>query len=275
MSKIKKLSGILLAIPLVILTAGCAAAPTLSLQVTSPSWGTEVTEGVVTVSGIVSDTSATVTVNGVTAQVAQDGTFSHELELPYGETTITVTAMVDEQEVTRTVRVTRVLAMEITSPEDKDDVAANQITVSGVVSDPVARVTVNGIPVQVAEDGAFSSIVELDYIQNTINITAAVDGVEPVTETLTVTRILAVELTSPKPGAEITESPVIVTGNVSNPKATVTVNGVVVEVAEDGTFSAQIELVDGENIIVVTAVEPVTKTVTVTYISEGEKLEAG
>jgi len=268
MRKIIKLTGILLVISLLSLTfVGCKGAPRLSLQVTSPQARAEVTEGVITVSGIVSDASATVTVNGVTAQVTQDGAFSHEIELPYGKTTVTVTATVDKQRVSRSVTVTRILTIDITSPEDKADIADNQITVSGVVSNPAARVTVNNIEVQVAEDGAFSSIVELDYVQNTINITATVDGVEPVTKTLTVTRILALEITSPKPGAEITESPVTVTGIVSNPKATVKVNGVVAEVAEDGTFSVEVEIAEGQNTIVVTAVEPITKTVTVTYVS--------
>ena len=45
------------------------------------------------------------------------------------------------------------------------------------------------------------------------------DGVEPVTETLTVPRILVVEITSIKHGTEGTESPMAVTAVVSNPKA--------------------------------------------------------
>ena len=267
MSKIMKLTGVLLAISLLSLTfTGCKGSPRLSLEVTSPSWSTEVTEGVIAVSGIVSEPSATVTVDGVAVQVAQDGAFSHEIEIPYGETTVTVTATVDNKSDTDAVTVTRILAIEITSPEDEADIADNEITVSGSVSDTPAKVTVDGAEVQVAEDGAFSSLVELDYVQNTINITATVEGVEPVTKTLTITRILAVEITSPKPGAEITESPLTVTGIVSNPKATVRVNGVEAEVSEDGTFSVEIELAEGKNTIAVTAVEPVTKTVTVTYV---------
>ena len=268
MSKIMKLTGVLLAISLLSLTfTGCKGSPRLSVEVTSPSWRTEVTEGVIAVSGIVSEPSATVTVDGVAVQVAQDGAFSHEIEIPYGETTVTVTATVDSKSDTDAVTVTRILAIEITSPEDEADIADNEITVSGSVSDTAAKVTVDGAEVQVAEDGAFSSlVVEFDYVQNTINITATVEGVEPVTKTLTITRILAVEITSPKPGAEITESPLTVTGIVSNPKATVRVNGVEAEVSEDGTFSVEIELAEGKNTIAVTAVEPVTKTVTVTYV---------
>jgi outer membrane murein-binding lipoprotein Lpp len=79
---------------------------------------------------------------------------------------------------------------------------------------------------------------------------------------------LSLEITSPEDGATVTESLVIVSGTVSDPKATVKVNDVEVEVGEDGTFSADVELAEGENIItVVTALdeETLTKTVTVTY----------
>ena len=57
------------------------------------------------------------------------------------------------------------------------------------------------------------------------------DGVEPVTETLTVPRILGVKITSLKHGTEGTEIPMAVTAVVSNPKATVKVNGVEAVVA--------------------------------------------
>jgi nitrogen fixation protein FixH len=79
---------------------------------------------------------------------------------------------------------------------------------------------------------------------------------------------LSLEITSPEDGATLTESPVAVSGTVSDPEATIAVNGVEVEVVEDGTFSADVELTDGENIITVVATldeEILTKTVTVTY----------
>ena len=49
------------------------------------------------------------------------------------------------------------------------------------------------------------------------------------------------------------------------------VNDMVVEVAEDGTFSADVELTEGENTITVVATlgeETLAKTVTVTYLLE-------
>jgi len=92
---------------------------------------------------------------------------------------------------------------------------------------------------------------------------------------------LTLTVTEPKDGATLTESTVTVSGTVSDLKATVTVNGVEVEV-EGGslevppslplvkpfTFSADVELTAGENTITVVATlgeETITKTVTVTY----------
>jgi nitrogen fixation protein FixH len=77
------------------------------------------------------------------------------------------------------------------------------------------------------------------------------------------------EITSPADGATLDTSPVTVNGTVSRLSATVAVNDEAATVAEDGTFTASVNLTEGENIITVTATlegqEPVTKTITVTY----------
>jgi flagellar hook assembly protein FlgD len=120
----------------------------------------------------------------------------------------------------------------------------------------------------VAKDGSFSTTVELAYGANNITVTATLEGMEPVTETITVTRVLAVEITSPENGAELTESPVTVNGTVSDANATVTVNGTAVEVASDGSFSAEIGLTEGENTIEAVAVlveQEASDSITVTY----------
>jgi len=96
---------------------------------------------------------------------------------------------------------------------------------------------------------------------------------------------LALTISEPKNGAILTESHVTVSGTVSDLKATVTVNGIEVEV-EGGsldvptslslvspfTFSADIKLIEGENTITVVATfgeETVTKRITVTYTPSG------
>lgn len=96
---------------------------------------------------------------------------------------------------------------------------------------------------------------------------------------------LTLTISEPKDGAILTESHVTVSGTVSDPKATVTINGAEVEVESSGlevpsslplvkpfTFSAEVELTPGENTITVVATlgeETITKTVTVTYTPSG------
>ena len=96
---------------------------------------------------------------------------------------------------------------------------------------------------------------------------------------------LTLTISEPNDGATLTESPVTVSGTISDPKATITVNDVEVEVeggslevppslplAKPFTFSADVELTVGENTITVVATlgeETVTKTVTITYTPSG------
>jgi hypothetical protein len=60
---------------------------------------------------------------------------------------------------------------------------------------------------------------------------------------------LSVEITSPKDGDTLSRRALSVVGQVSNPSATVTVNGDSVTVATDGSFSANVLLVEGSNSI--------------------------
>ena len=81
---------------------------------------------------------------------------------------------------------------------------------------------------------------------------------------------LSLTIYTPTEGATITESPVKVWGYVSDSKATVRVNNVVVVVSEE-FYSTQFKLTEGENIIQVIATlgeVTITNTVTVTYSPE-------
>jgi hypothetical protein len=62
-----------------------------------------------------------------------------------------------------------------------------------------------------------------------------------------------VQILSPASGATVTTSPVTVTGSVSDPSASVIVNGVVASVAPNGSFSASVPLADGPRTIQVVA----------------------
>lgn len=161
-----------------------------------------------------------------------------------------------------------VLALDISSPENGAQLTEGTVAVNGTVSNPEAIVTVNGTAVEVAPDGTFSTTVQLAYGANNITVTATLEGAEPATEVITVTRVLAVEIISPEDGAELTESPATINGTVSDANATVTVNGTAVEVASDGTFSAPVDLTEGENVIEVVAALgelEASDSITVTY----------
>jgi len=88
-SKRFRFLGVIAAVPLLCLAlVGCA--PALTLEVSSPIDGAELTESPVTVEGIVSYSTAEVVVNGVEVPVAGDGSFSTEVELVEGENQIVV-----------------------------------------------------------------------------------------------------------------------------------------------------------------------------------------
>ena len=267
-SKRRELLGIIAAIALLGSgIVGCLSQHNelLALEITSPQNRDEVTEDLVAVSGIVSSPSAVITVGGREVEMSDDGTFSTSIDLEYGENNITVNATVNGQEpVTRNLTVIRILSLETTSPQDKAEVAQSPIIVRGIVSDPAALVTVNGRQINTGQDGTFYASVELNYVKNNITVKATVDGQEPVTKTLTVTRILVLELNSPTYKAEVTEGSITVSGTVYPPSAVVTVNGIEVKTTKDGNFSTSVELGYGENNIVVNATDPVTRTVIIT-----------
>lgn len=171
--------------------AGCGGpAPTrMQLEITSPSMRVETTDPEVTVTGIVSDSAATVKVNGVTVRTGSDGAFSHTVALPYGATRIVVSAeKAGATTVNRTINATRRLSLQITTPEKVSVAATNPVTVAGTVSDPAAQVFVTGSPVDLADDGSFSVDVPLHYEETIIKVAVVLDGVEPLEQFLTVKR---------------------------------------------------------------------------------------
>ena len=168
------------------------------------------------------------------------------------------------------------LTLRITTPKDGITITESPVRVAGYVPDSKVVVTVGSTEVQPNRKGYFFCRVELTEGENIIKVVAKRGKPGNWKETVekTITAIyaplpaLSLEITSPEDGATLTESPVAVSGTVPDPEATITVNDVGVEVAEDGTFSADVELTEGENTINIVATlgeETLTKTVTVTY----------
>ena len=76
--------------------------------------------------------------------------------------------------------------VEIISPADNTIVYNPLIPVSGMVSDPAAKVTVNNTPAVVAENGYFDTGVDLTEGKNVINVIAEVEGARKVNKTISI-----------------------------------------------------------------------------------------
>jgi hypothetical protein len=159
----------------------------LQLEITSPAGRDSVTEEMLTVTGIVSNPAATITVNDEVVSVDSDGGFSHPVSMDYGDNRIIVEASGETFRATqRTLRISRQMVLEITSPEPDSTVRENLIRLAGSVSDLGATLMVAGIPVEIADDGSWTTELTLHYPLTVINITASRDGIEPITHLLTV-----------------------------------------------------------------------------------------
>ncbi len=186
---------ILLVGTVLFLVTGCSpkapAQARLRLEVTAPATRATVTDPIVTVSGIVSESSAKVTVKDTPVQVAANGAFSYPVPLNYGSNSIIVRATLEGQNpLSRTLTITRNLVLDVSTPLDKGLVSEDIITVAGKVSDTAAKLYINGTEIVINEDGSFSSPVQLYYATTTINISTVLDGVEPITKLVTVTKAL-------------------------------------------------------------------------------------
>ena len=81
------------------------------------------------------------------------------------------------------------------------------------------------------------------------------------------TQELTLNVTQPRDGKVVDQPTVRVNGTVSDPKATVTVNGIEAPVGDYG-FEFHVDLAEGENTITIIATrgsETITETITVTY----------
>jgi len=133
----------------------------------------------------------------------------------------------------------------ITIQSDGQEVRVNLVKLVGSVSRPDTTVLVNNTPAIVSGDGSYSSFLDLAEGKNTIEI-KTIQGVSTNTESITVFFIppLMINLTGFEFSGDTHNSkvPMKVTGVVNNSKAKVTVNGHEAKVAQDGTFSVQMEL---------------------------------
>ncbi len=244
-----------------------------SLTLSSPTPAMITNNPQVTVSGT-TDPGATIKVNGTSVPVAADGSFSEPLTLADGTYTFRVTATDAAglaTTISRTITVdTKAPALTLASPSTGLLTRDPVVLVSGS-TEPNATVVVNGVDAAVSGSGQFSVEIVLQEGANTITATATDAAGNQAQASVSVTLDTtppAVTITSPSPDANVTVPAVTVTGT-TEPGATVTVNGHAVTVDGSGSFSTQLPLTEGANLITATATDAAgnsaSATVVVTY----------
>lgn len=229
-----------------------------SLQVTEPAEGLLTNQKDLSVKG--STDGSVVKVGEALVAVDAQGGFSHTLTLSEGAQTITVTAADDlgnERTINRSVTLDTVPpSLQVTEPSEGTITNQKKLSVAGN-AEPGASVTVDGQGATLAEDGSFSLEKTLVEGENTIVITAQ----DLAGNTTTVTRKVTYDpnapdltLEAPAEGLVTNQAELVVKGK-TEAGALITVNGESVAVAQDGSFSLDLTLAEGENAIEVKATD--------------------
>ncbi|MFH1674410.1 MAG: hypothetical protein ABIF87_13415, partial [Pseudomonadota bacterium] len=164
-----------------------------ALTIDSPQDGAEVPESPITVTGAIDDNNARVTVNNVSAVVANNAFAAENIYLMPGLNTITATAR-DQKENTSTTSITvtctKAVHIAITSPAAGATIYRPEVTVEGTYEAEAndIGIVVNGITVTVT-NGTFSASIPLSEGQNTITATATDEYGQTASDSITVTLI--------------------------------------------------------------------------------------
>jgi hypothetical protein len=145
----------------------------------------------------------------------------------------------------------------ITSPKNGSIVTTSQITVSGISMDKNARVYVNGIEALVDGNTFTATGISLQQGMNLITAIAENSEGKKTSDAITVKYEIpaAVYITFPYDGSDIAVNPINIEGIVSDPSATVAVNGIRATVSKDGRFIAGgITLSEGINPVTAEAI---------------------
>ncbi len=220
------------------------------------------------------DPDAVLTIGGAAVEVSPTGTFSHTVALVEGTNSIVLVA-VDPLGNRNVVQMT--VTVDTTPPtvvlDHVDEMTnASAVHVTGT-KERGATLYVNGPQPDLTDAEAFDVLVELEEGINQVYIESA-DGVgNSWHTTLTVLRDSTAPALSVVPPPARTRFPGVTVQGTVEPGATVTVNGFAVT-NQNGSFSTQLDLLPGPNVITVGAVdalgnsaEPVVLTVTLDTVA--------
>ncbi|MBI4747446.1 MAG: hypothetical protein HY774_03115 [Acidobacteria bacterium] len=236
------------------------------LTITSPPDGAVTTETQLTITGTVTDaTATTVTVNNVAA-TRNSNEFSAVVSLVEGQNTFVIRAQDaagNQIETTRTVTLqvpqdTTPPVITLTEPAEGLITNASPVTVSGTVTDVSAvTVTVNSQPATLSGT-QFTASVTLTEGSNIITVSAT----DAFGNTSTASRSVVLDttapvltITSPEDGATTTEAQITVTGTVTDATTiSVTVNDIAATVTGN-EFLAVVPLTEGPNTLLVRSID--------------------
>ena len=240
-----------------------------ALVVSSPANGAILKEQSVLVTGT-TEPGAALVVNGISASVSNTGGFYVRIPLMEGSNTIIISAKDAAQNTQWAVLTvtadTIAPTLSITSPTSSFSRALDVI-VSGK-TEPGASVTVNGNIVSVAMDGTFTTVI--NYVADGLK-TILANATDPAGNFAFVVKTITIDtlppmltVNSPAPLLTVGIPSVRVSG-VTEPTATLTVQGQFVRVQPSGSFDVPVALLTaGQNTITIIATDQAGNTNTVT-----------
>ncbi len=235
-----------------------------TVTITNPADGVLVSDPVLTISGTATDDGDvfSVEVSGVLATRTGDA-FSAEVTLEEGfNRVVAVATDVNGKQASAAVAVTldsEAPTLQISSPRDGQLSNAGTIGVAGEVADlgGSVAVVVNGAPVPVTE-GQFETAAALVEGMNTILAEASDEAGNLTSVSLEVRRLTVPEvtITSPTEGSLVTAAMIEVSGTISDPTASVSVNGVVAAIAGSSFLATGVPVSGGRTLLSAVATLP-------------------
>jgi cytoskeletal protein CcmA (bactofilin family) len=241
-----------------------------ALTIAAPAAGLTLNGSTTEVAGTASDESGPprVEIDGQAVPLV-DGAFHATRTLADGAQTITVRAVDaagNARSEGRTVTRFALPEVSITAPADLSYVAATTVRVTGTVSDPAARVVVNGVAAVLAGTSFTAEDVPLVEGGNIVTATATDAHGHVVTDSVNIVRDLTaprVVILDPEAGAKVFTPTVTVTGMVNDivagtvnaSEATVTVNGRPAQVANRSFVATGVPLTPGDNTLTAEATD--------------------
>ncbi|MGA1876050.1 MAG: Ig-like domain-containing protein, partial [bacterium] len=243
-----------------------------SVESFSPPHGTNTNQPSLTVTGTTNQNGLQVMVNGHTATVEGNSFSVSGLTLVEGENTITITAknvLGLEDIKTASMFLDSIPPnLTITSPEEGSTIPYSQVSVSGEISDDnlMSHFLINNAPAHFHEN-RFSQMVNLSEGVNTITVSAKDEFNNETIRSITVTCIPReadqappeLAITSPSEGQMVSSSPVQIKGRIHDESqikgSTIDGQPVSLLTPTGSSFTASVDLVEGENTIILQATD--------------------